>query len=101
MTCAHADETSQSRLTDRVLALAHIGDLHITDAKQRNFQDFLSNVAQIEIEFGKLLDFVVLPGDNADNGLRSQYAEQAGPCHSWRSRSGTRRQAHQERCLPG
>jgi 3',5'-cyclic-AMP phosphodiesterase len=74
MTSAHADEISQSRVTDRILAFAHIGDLHITDAKQRNFQDFLSIVAQIEIEFGKLLDFVVLPGDNADNGLRSQYA---------------------------
>jgi Icc protein len=59
---------------DRVLAFAHIGDLHITDAKQRNFQDFLAIVAQIEIECGKLIDFVVLPGDNADNGLASQYA---------------------------
>ncbi len=25
---------------DRVLAFAHIGDLHLTDAKQRNFTDF-------------------------------------------------------------
>ena len=77
MTSSGADGISQeSRLTDRVLVLAfaHIGDLHIADAKQRNFQDFLSIVAQIEIEFSKLIDFVVLPGDNADNGLRSQYA---------------------------
>ena len=59
---------------DRVLAFAHIGDLHITDAKQRNFTDFLSIVAQIEIECAKLIDLVVLPGDNADNGLPSQYA---------------------------
>ena len=61
-------------LKDRVLVFAHIGDLHITDAKQRNFTDFLSIVAQIEIECAKLIDFVVLPGDNADNGLPSQYA---------------------------
>ncbi len=61
-------------LKDRVLVFAHIGDLHITDAKQRNFSDFLSIVAQIEIECAKLIDFVVLPGDNADNGLPSQYA---------------------------
>ena len=59
---------------DRVLAFAHIGDLHLTDAKQRNFLDFLAIVAQIEIESGKTIDFVVLPGDNADNGRPSQYA---------------------------
>jgi hypothetical protein len=56
-----------------VLAFAHIGDLHITDAKQRNFSDFMSIVAQIEIECAGLLDFVVLPGDNADNGRPEQY----------------------------
>lgn len=60
--------------TDKALVFAHIGDLHITDAKQRNFNDFLSIAAQIEVECGKTLDFVVLPGDNADNGLPSQYA---------------------------
>ncbi len=32
-----------------VLAVAHIGDLHLTDAKQRNFLDFMSIVVQIEI----------------------------------------------------
>ena len=58
---------------DRVLAFVHIGDLHITDAKQRNFLDFLSIVAQIEVECASSIDFVVLPGDNADNGLPSQY----------------------------
>ncbi len=60
--------------SDRVLAFAHIGDLHLTDAKRRNFLDFLSIVAQIEIECAKTIDFVVLPGDNADNGRRAQYA---------------------------
>jgi hypothetical protein len=58
---------------DGVLAFAHVGDLHITDAKQRNFLDFLSIAAQIETECAKDIDFVVLPGDNADNGLRAQY----------------------------
>ncbi len=59
---------------ERVLAFAHIGDLHLTDAKQRNFTDFLAIVAQIEIECGRIIDFVVLPGDNADDGLPGQYA---------------------------
>ena len=58
----------------QVLAFAHIGDLHLTDAKQRNFLDLLAIVAQIEIECAQRLDFVVLPGDNADNGLPAQYA---------------------------
>lgn len=56
------------------LAFAHIGDLHLTDAKQRNFTDFLAIVAQIEIQCAAGIDFVVLPGDNADNGLPGQYA---------------------------
>ena len=59
---------------DRVLAFVHIGDLHLTDPKQRNFTDFLAIVAQIEIECARLVDFVALPGDNADNGLPAQYA---------------------------
>ena len=53
----------------RPLAFAHIGDLHITNEKERNFLDFLSIVAQIESECASLLDFIVLPGDNADNGI--------------------------------
>ncbi|MCW6508961.1 metallophosphoesterase family protein [Lichenifustis flavocetrariae] len=65
---------SEKPMTAGVLAFAHIGDLHLTDAKQRNFTDFLSIVAQIETQCGASLDFVVLPGDNADNGLPSQYA---------------------------
>jgi len=55
------------------VAFAHIGDLHLTDAKQRNFTDFLAIVAQIEIECARSIDFVVLPGDNADDGLPGQY----------------------------
>jgi Icc protein len=65
---------NEHRTTDRVLAFVHIGDLHLTDAKQRNFIDFLGVVAQIEIECARAIDFVVLPGDNADNGLPAQYA---------------------------
>ena len=56
------------------LAFAHIGDLHISDARRRNFRDFLSILAQIETEAVKQLDFVVLPGDCADNGRPEQYS---------------------------
>jgi Icc protein len=65
---------NEQNTADRVLAFVHIGDLHLTDAKQRNFLDFLAIVAQIEIECARVVSFVVLPGDNADNGLPSQYA---------------------------
>ncbi len=65
---------SPDRRPGGLVAFAHIGDLHLTDAKQRNFTDFLAIVAQIEVECATTLDFVVLPGDNADNGRPGQYA---------------------------
>lgn len=55
------------------LIFAHLGDLHITKAKEQNYIDLLSIIAQIETELNGQLDFVFLPGDNADNGLPEQY----------------------------
>lgn len=55
------------------LVFAHIGDLHITKAQEQNYIDLLSIIAQMETQIGDQLDFVVLPGDNADNGLPAQY----------------------------
>ncbi|MCJ8209039.1 metallophosphoesterase [Mucilaginibacter sp. RS28] len=55
------------------LIFAHIGDLHITRAQEQNYIDLLSIISQIETELGDQLDFVVLPGDNADNGKPEQY----------------------------
>jgi hypothetical protein len=57
-----------------MLVFAHLGDLHIVDPRRQNAVDLLAIVAQIEMECVGNLDFVVLPGDNADNGLPSQYA---------------------------
>lgn len=57
-----------------MLTFAHIGDTHIVDPRMPNARDLLAIVAQIEMECAKLLDFVVLPGDVADNGLPLQYA---------------------------
>ncbi|WP_428329365.1 metallophosphoesterase [Mucilaginibacter sp.] len=61
------------RQVSKPLLFAHIGDLHITKAKEQNYIDLLSIIAQIEVECSNNLDFVVLPGDNADNGLPEQY----------------------------
>lgn len=55
------------------LVYAHLGDLHITNAKEQNYIDLLSIIAQLETECAGKLDFVYLPGDNADNGKPHQY----------------------------
>ena len=55
------------------MVYAHLGDLHITDAKARHYRDFLSMLVQLEVEGTGLLDFVYLPGDVADNGQPAQY----------------------------
>ena len=57
----------------RPLVYAHLGDLHITDAKARNYLDFLALLVQLEVECGDQLDFIYLPGDVADNGRFEQY----------------------------
>jgi hypothetical protein len=57
----------------RPLVYAHLGDLHITDAKARNYQDFLLMLVQLEVECAGRLDFLYLPGDVADNGRPAQY----------------------------
>jgi hypothetical protein len=57
----------------RPLVYAHFGDLHITDAKARHYQDFLLMLAQLAVEGAGQLDFGYLPGDVADNGQPAQY----------------------------
>ena len=59
-------------MQDDILVFAHVGDLHLTDPEAENARDFRAIVARIaEIEG---IDFVYLPGDNADNGRPEQYA---------------------------
>jgi hypothetical protein len=58
--------------TDDILAFAHIGDLHLTEADADNARDLHAIVDQINAVDG--LDFVYVPGDNADNGAPEQYA---------------------------
>jgi Icc protein len=59
--------------SDAILLFAHIGDLHLTTEDAENFQDLQRIVAEIS-DIGDSLDFVYVPGDNADNGLPEQYA---------------------------
>ncbi len=60
-------------MSNTPLIYAHLGDLHITNAKEQNYIDLLSIIAQLETECAGKLDFVYLPGDNADNGRPQQY----------------------------
>ncbi|AWN34751.1 metallophosphoesterase family protein [Methylobacterium radiodurans] len=57
---------------DDILAFAHVGDLHLTGPNADNARDYRAIIAQLGATDG--LDFVFLPGDNADNGLPEQYA---------------------------
>jgi hypothetical protein len=55
------------------LIYVHIGDLHITEALAQNFMDFRAIVSEVAALFARDIDFVYLPGDNADNGKAHQY----------------------------
>lgn len=57
---------------DDILVFAHVGDLHLTDPDAANAEDYRAILDQIGEADG--LDFVFLPGDNADNGRPDQYA---------------------------
>ena len=59
--------------SDDVLIYAHIGDLHLTEPDAQNALDLRDIVSDLA-GFGTTLDFVYVPGDNADNGLPEQYA---------------------------
>ena len=58
---------------DDLAVYAHIGDRHIGDRSMQNYRDFLAIVADIEAIRRDIIDFVYLPGDNADSGSDEQY----------------------------
>ena len=55
------------------LRLLHIGDLHITDPELQNYLDLKRIVDEVNANAGRNLDFVFLPGDNADDGTAEQF----------------------------
>jgi 3',5'-cyclic-AMP phosphodiesterase len=57
----------------QVLSWMHIGDLHLTAAGQPNHRSLQSLVAQANLHLQGAIDFVVLPGDNADDGTEAQF----------------------------
>lgn len=53
------------------LAFVHVGDLHLTTAEADNARDLQAILQRLRTR--EELDFVFLPGDNADNGTPEQY----------------------------
>jgi hypothetical protein len=59
--------------TEKPLHFLQIGDLHITDAGLQNQVDLRRIVEEVNGNTGGKIDFVYLPGDNADDGTPEQF----------------------------
>ena len=57
----------------RPLSFLHIGDLHMTDAGLQNHLDLRRIVDEVNGHALNQIDFVYLPGDNADDGTPEQF----------------------------
>ena len=53
------------------LRILHVGDLHVTDAGLQNHLDLARIIDDVNV--GGNIDFVFLPGDNADDGTTDQF----------------------------
>jgi 3',5'-cyclic-AMP phosphodiesterase len=51
----------------------HFGDLHITGENERNYQDFLALIQDVDANLAGQIDFALLPRDNADDGTEEQF----------------------------
>ena len=56
-----------------VVSWVHIGDLHITTADQQSYADFKTIIANTNQYLKNGINFVYLPGDNANDGTESEY----------------------------
>ena len=55
------------------LRFIQIGDLHLTEQGLQNHRDFTRIVRELNREVDGSVDFVYLPGDNADDGTDDQF----------------------------
>jgi len=74
---SNANNASQSEIfkvgKSGIVSWVHIGDLHITAETEQNYKDLQSIVAQINRYLAVNVNFVFLPGDNADDGSEAEY----------------------------
>jgi 3',5'-cyclic-AMP phosphodiesterase len=59
--------------TEKSLRFLQIGDLHITDSGLQNHTDLRRIVDEVNENTAGNIDFVYLPGDNADDGTPEQF----------------------------
>jgi 3',5'-cyclic-AMP phosphodiesterase len=59
--------------TETPLRFLQIGDLHLTDAGLQNHLDLRRIIEEVNANTGGKIDFVYLPGDNADDGTPEQF----------------------------
>ena len=69
---SNVNETTKI-LNPGVVSWVHIGDLHITTADQQNYADFKTIIANTNQYLKNGINFVYLPGDNANDGSESEY----------------------------
>ncbi|WP_342713305.1 metallophosphoesterase [Bradyrhizobium sp. B124] len=55
------------------LRFVQMGDLHLTEQRLQNHQDFIRIVRELNRSVAGDVDFVYLPGDNADDGTDDQF----------------------------
>jgi 3',5'-cyclic-AMP phosphodiesterase len=55
------------------LSFVHFGDLHIREVSDENYNDFQDLIEKANEHLKDHVDFVFLPGDNADDGTEQQY----------------------------
>jgi hypothetical protein len=56
-----------------MISWVHFGDLHIQNADDENYLDFLDLLKEVNQYLAGDVDFAFLPGDNADDGREAQY----------------------------
>jgi 3',5'-cyclic-AMP phosphodiesterase len=56
-----------------IVSWVHFGNLHMTTREEDNFRDFHSLVDEVNRVMKGSLNFVYLPGDNADHGRSEEY----------------------------
>ena len=65
--------TDTQATAKRFISWVHFGDLHIQNAEDENYLDFLELTADVNLHLSGDVDFAFLPGDNADDGAEAQY----------------------------
>jgi Icc protein len=74
MTSSNAMQTSTGvEHDDGVLSWVHFGDLHMTEAHEQNYRDFLALIEDANNHLVGGVNFAMLPGDNTDDGTEGQY----------------------------